>query len=50
MVVTYSSQVKKRQDKSNIFFLSIHAIPEEIYVKFAIIFVGHGQLVKHHAL
>lgn len=49
MVVTYSSQVKKRQDKSNI-FLSIRAIPEEIYVKFAIIFVGHGQLVKHHAL
>lgn len=45
MVVTYSSQVKKRQDKSN-----IRAIPEEIYVKFAIIFVGHGQLVKHHAL
>lgn len=49
MVVTYSSQVKKRQDKSNI-FLPIRAIPEEIYVKFAIIFVGHGQLVKHHAL
>lgn len=49
MVVTYSSQVKKRQDKSNI-FLSIRAIPEEIYVKFAIIFVGQGQLVKHHAL
>lgn len=30
--------------------MSIRAIPEEIYVKFAIIFVGHGQLVKHHAL